>query len=103
MAINKGNKGNKGNNTQGQGTQQHDAKGHPVQPQAAALAQANATEHFTYTGTTADGQPVVLVHVMRRRYHVYIAGTFAGYVTAATAVNAINRANAYTAQTMRLH
>lgn len=82
---------------------QVDAKGHPVQPQAAALAQATTNGRFTYSGTTANGQPVVLVHVLRRRYHVYVAGTYAGYVTAANPTNAINRANAYTAQTMRLH
>ena len=96
----KSNKGNKGNNM---AAQQVDSKGYPVQPQAAALAQATANSRFTYTGTTANGQAVVLVHVLRRRYHVYVAGAYAGYVTAANPNNAINRANAYTAQTMRLH
>jgi len=69
-----------------------------VQPAA-----AQPVGRFTYTGTTACGKTATLVHVFRRRYTVAVAGKAMGYITAANHVNAINRLNGNTMQTLKLH
>lgn len=83
-----------------------------VQPGAttykgATLAQYQQAGRWQYATTLADGTPVTLVHVVRRRYVVFNAkGVVLGYVTASMAnghTNAINRANGNTLQTLRLH
>ena len=58
---------------------------------------------FTYSTTTGCGKPVTVQHVVRRCYAVSIGGKVAGYITAASPSNAINRVAGNTLQTLKLH
>lgn len=59
---------------------------------------------FTVSTTLACGTPVTLAHSKRRMYNVVNkAGKVLGYICAKTPVNAINRVNANTLQTLKLH
>lgn len=71
------------------------------------VAKAQTLGHWQANVQLACGTPVTLVHVVRRRYAVLVAGKLAGYYTAALAqgnhTNALQRAYASTLATLRLH
>lgn len=84
------------------------AKSTGTAPTATATATAStrpisAARGFTYATTTGCGKPVTVQHVVRRCYAVSIAGKVAGYITAASPTNAINRVAGNTLQTLKLH
>lgn len=69
----------------------------------AATKPVSEARGFTYSTTTGCGKPVTVQHVVRRCYAVSIGGKVAGYITAASPSNAINRVAGNTLQTLKLH
>lgn len=71
------------------------------------VAKAQAANHWQAAVTMACGTNVQVVHVVRRRYAVLVAGKLAGYYTAALAggnhTNALQRLYGNTLQTLKLH